>query len=76
MKENLEHKVDSVEKVKSIIGMTACVLFVVALCLFIPMMVIELLLFGMLMLFRELCPKCRVKWLKETLGQFEEVLNA
>lgn len=25
--------------------------------------------------YRELCPKCRVKWLKKALSQFEEVLK-
>lgn len=26
--------------------------------------------------YREICPKCRVKWLKKVLSQFEEVLDA
>lgn len=25
--------------------------------------------------YREICPKCRVKWLKKALSQFEEVLK-
>ena len=50
MEKNLEHKVDSVNKVEHVIKTTVAVLLVAAFCFLLPMMVDGLFLFGMLAL--------------------------